>query len=137
MTDIQKLGTVMIIDDDQIDQMMYERVLKRSGLVEQTMYFSYAEKALEYLKTPDREQIDIIFLDINMPRMNGFEFLDRATAELGPHFAALVVVMLTTSLNPEDEERAHSYDIVKDYISKPLTGDNLGRIVDLLKRKEK
>lgn len=122
----------MLIDDDEIDQMMYERAIKRSGLVEKTIPFRYAGEALEYLKKHDCEKIDIIFLDINMPRMDGFEFLDRAVNELKPSFSNLVIIMLTTSLNPEDKIRADSYSIVRDYITKPLTLDELKRVVRLV-----
>ena len=119
----------MIIDDDQIDQMMYDRVIKRSGLIKKTVPFLYAEKALNYLKAPESEPIHMIFLDINMPRMNGFEFLDRAIAELGTKFTNLVVVMLTTSLHPDDKARADSYGVVKHFMAKPLNATSLQKVV--------
>ena len=64
--------------------------------------------------------------------MNGFEFLDKATEKFGDTFA-IVIVMLTSSMNPADAERARSYPLVRDYLGKPLTQDHLQRIVDLMR----
>ena len=121
MTSLPKIGTAMTIDDEKIDQILYKRIMERSGLVDNVIAFRMAEDALDYLKSPDREPVDVIFLDINMPRMNGFEFLDQATSELGDSFVDCVVIMLTTSLDPEDEKRARCFSVVKEYLAKPLS----------------
>ncbi|KIC19981.1 histidine kinase [Leisingera sp. ANG-Vp] len=122
----------MLIDDEQADQMMYRRVLKRSGMVRDQISFQYADEALAYLKKEDREEIDLILLDINMPRMNGFEFLEAATAELGPAFAKAVVVMLTTSIDPRDRERAEKFSVVRKFINKPLTIEHVEVIAKIV-----
>lgn len=127
-----KIKNVMLIDDEEIDQKQYRRVLKRSGLVENIVSFSYADKALEYLKANPEQTFDVILLDINMPRMNGFEFLERVTQELGPAFAHAVIIMLTTSLNPGDRERALQFDVVRDFINKPLEVEDVARAVAVL-----
>ncbi len=125
MTQKNPLGHVMLIDDEKIDQMMYERILKRSGMTDSVIGFTYAEDALAYLKSPDNPQVDLILLDINMPRMTGFEFLETASAELGSDLDIVVVIMLTTSLNPRDQERAASFSAVRAYVNKPLEMENL------------
>ncbi|QUJ78014.1 response regulator [Sulfitobacter albidus] len=115
----------MMVDDEQIDQMMYRRIIDRSGMAEDVVGFTYAEEALAYLKEGDRPPVDLILLDINMPRMTGFEFLEAACAELGEAFNTSVVIMLTTSLNPRDKARAASFDMVRGYVNKPLEPENL------------
>ena len=130
------IKTVMLIDDEYIDQMMYTRLIERTGLVEKIISHTYAEEALAFLKSPDSPRPDVIFLDINMPRMNGFEFLETAVVELGPDFAEMIVVMLTTSLNPSDREHAERYAVVKDFISKPLTEEHLQKIAKTLLAKK-
>lgn len=128
-----KIATAMTIDDEGLDQRLYRRIMERSGLVERVLSFRMAREALDYLKSEDSENIDVIFLDINMPQMNGFEFLERATAELGEGFARCVVIMLTTSLDPRDEARARQFDVVKKYLNKPLTLDDLRHVAGLLR----
>ncbi|MEM6826175.1 MAG: response regulator [Pseudomonadota bacterium] len=128
----RRLENVMVIDDEEVDQMLYRRILTRSGLVENIIPFLYADEALDYLRNGERPAIDVIFLDINIPRMNGFEFLDAAMNEIGPCFADAVVVMITTSLNPRDEERAAQYDVVKKFINKPLTIDHVNGVAELV-----
>ena len=134
MTAPRKLRAVMLVDDEEIDQMLYRRVIGRSGLVEKVYGFRYAEQALEFLRDPGNEPIDVIFLDINMPCMNGFEFLQRAQVELNQDFAKAVVVMLTTSLDPQDYQRAQSFDVIKYYVIKPLTVEHIGHVVALVAR---
>lgn len=129
---MQTIGTVMLIDDEEIDQRAYKRVLTRTGLVDRILSFSYADEALLFLKENPREKVDIIFLDINMPRMNGFEFLEAAVAELGAGFARMVVVMLTTSLNLSDRQRAESNPVVRGFLEKPLTSDHVDFVLGLL-----
>lgn len=126
------IKTALLIDDEEIDQRQYQRILNKSGLVEEVITFTYADDALAYLKRHPELVIDVIFLDINMPRMDGFEFLAAASGELGVGFAKVVVAMLTTSLNPGDQKRAEGFEVVKDFINKPLTVEHVERVAALL-----
>ncbi|MEM8772699.1 MAG: response regulator [Pseudomonadota bacterium] len=130
---VDKINRVMIIDDDEVDQMVYQRIIKRSDMVEEFVAFTYAEEALEYLKSNPKTNVDVIFLDINMPRMNGFEFLERAVEDLGDQFTSAVVIMLTTSLDPRDVERARQFEVVKKYLDKPLQIEDLREVAALLR----
>jgi CheY-like chemotaxis protein len=122
----------ILIDDNEIDQRHYQRVLAQSDLVGDVMMFTYADEALAHLKANPQLEIDVIFLDINMPRMDGFEFLEAALAEIGDGFARIVVAMLTTSLNPADRERAEAFAVVRDFINKPLTKEHVSHVADIL-----
>lgn len=119
------LGRVMLIDDEKIDQMMYKRILVRSGMTQDIIGFVYAQDALNYLSDPTSEKIDLILLDINMPSMNGFEFLEAAEQVLNLDDGIPVVMMLTTSLSPDDQKRAAQYSAVKAYANKPLAAQHL------------
>lgn len=132
----ERMKLVLLIDDESVDQYLYQRIIERSGLVERTVSFMAADRALEHLRTHPEEEVDAIFLDINMPRMNGFEFLEQATKELGERFAKVCIVMLTTSLNPEDETHARSFPVVRDFINKPLTVEDVRRVAGLVRQME-
>ncbi len=125
------LGRVMLIDDERFDRMMYQRIIGRSKLAQDIVEFSYAEDALAYLADPAQPQVDLILLDINMPRMSGFEFLEAADAQLGVEFRAAVVIMLTTSLSPDDQDRAAGYPAVRGYFNKPLEQLYLDQAVEI------
>ena len=126
------IDCLMMIDDSEIDQRLFRRLIERSGLVRETIGFNMAEDALDYLAREDRKPVDAILLDINMPRMNGFEFLDAARARFGENFARMIVVMLTTSLADRDVERAASSGLVDDFFNKPLTREHLDYLCAVL-----
>lgn len=115
--------TVILVDDSMIDNRLHKRVILRTGLVREVLCFSMAEDALAYLRDTG-VPVDLILLDINMPRMNGFEMLDAALQEHGDAFDPSVVVMLTTSLDQRDRDRAAGYSVIKDYFHKPLTKES-------------
>lgn len=125
------LGTVMIIDDEDIDQKQYRRVLLRSGRVSDIIQFSYADEALDWIKQQSDLAVDVVFLDINMPRMNGFEFLDALASE-ALQFKPRIILMLTTSLAPKDRVRAMAHPLVSGFLNKPLTAAHLDEASRLL-----
>lgn len=112
---------IMLIDDEKMDQMIYRRVLKRYNNIAWVGSFTSAMDALDHLRDPSAVRPHFIFLDINMPRHNGFDFLDMAIEEFGEDFVELIVFMLTTSLDPQDQTRAEGYHMIKEFVSKPLT----------------
>ena len=92
-----------------------------------------AEDALDYLARTDRPNIDVLFLDLNMPKMNGFEFLEKAIARFGKEFCSMIVVMLTSSLDPNDIERAKQCCAVNEFVNKPLLQEQIESIAFKLK----
>ena len=126
------IGSIMLIDDNEIDQMICKRLINRSGMVGELISFLSAEEALEHLRNSELPAVDAILLDVNMPRMDGWEFLEAATRELGTPFARIVVMMLTTSLDPRDLERARKFSVVRDYCNKPLMMAYLEKLAAIL-----
>lgn len=126
------IDSLMIVDDNAVDQKLYTRLITRSGRVATHYSFLMATEALAFLEQPNRPAIDVILLDINMPRMNGFEFLEAATQRFGPGFVKAAVIMLTTSISDQDRQRAAQFEVVRDYFQKPLQADHLARIEMLI-----
>lgn len=128
-----RIQNLMLIDDDVVDQKLYKRIIDRTGRVENIIQFEAADLALEYLRSAECPQIDAIILDLRMPRMDGFEFLDAINSEDELEKVHAVIVMLTTSLAPEDQARAKNHPLVKDFWNKPLEERMIIELCALLK----
>lgn len=120
---------VFVVDDEKFDRMLYKRLIDKSGATETLELFPDAQTAVDALRGASQNP-DLIFLDINMPRMNGFEFLEEMDSELANSDAPTDVAMLTTSNNPRDIDRAKGFQSVKYYISKPLKLAVLAQLVE-------
>ena len=123
-----RIGQLILIDDNRADQRIYETVIEKSGLVERWVTFTYAEEALDYFRGPCELPVNVVLLDVRMPRMNGLEFLQAATEEFGSHFAEVVAVLLTTDLETHDRARIESFEAVRHLLVKPLTQDHLQQV---------
>lgn len=124
---------ILLVDDDPDDNFLHRMVIDESGLCDEIRVAENGLDALAYLTqtdAPDYVRPDVILLDINMPGMNGFEFLNEYETLDERFKSRLVVVMLTTSLNPSDVKRAGQFSDLGGYRNKPLTRDMLQDIVD-------
>ncbi len=128
-----KFNYVWVIDDSTIDNYITEQVLKKSGLALETSCFTEARMALISLNSliADNKALpEVIFLDISMPVMNGFDFLDAFEKNDFTNLKQPAIVMLSSSTNQEDITRALSNNLVTNYISKPLTIDLINSMSD-------
>lgn len=120
--------TILLIDDNELDNYISRTVLEQENFCETIIEQNSALKALDFLKgtAADPEQIpDIIFLDIKMPIMDGFGFLKEFEKLPGNVKKKSKIVMLSSSLNSKDIEKANNDPHVIKFISKPLTPEQL------------
>ena len=122
-----KIHSILVVDDDENDQFICEYTIRKFDPSIRVIKAFDGTEALDVLR---RETPDAIILDINMPVMNGFEFLDRYAEEFEVH--APVVAMITSSHLGKDRERAMQYAFVKSYFEKPLQADHLRVMAELL-----
>lgn len=128
----KKLHLILLVDDDDDCNFFHERLLKKMECVERIHKANDGVEALEFLRSKDgatHPQPAIIFLDINMPRMNGWEFLAEYEKLEASQKGQVVLVMLTTSLNPDDKERALKNPHVSTFANKYLDNDALTKIL--------
>ena len=123
-----QLNCVLLIDDNDDDNFYHELVLRETDITKQIHVSETALKALKFLETTSTVP-ELIFLDINMPRVNGWEFLDRYRELDTEKKAAVVIIMLTTSINPVDKKRADAIPEVNGFESKPLTHEMVTNII--------
>ncbi|MEM9384874.1 MAG: response regulator [Pseudomonadota bacterium] len=124
MTRLPPSTTAMIVDDDLIDQQWAQRTLESSGLIDRVICFLYPDEALDFLRRKQRPAIDVTFLNLNMPRLNGIDFLEVVTQELGAGCLGSVTI-LATALSHADAARAFACSVVEHVITKPLRPEDI------------
>lgn len=129
---MKKLKSVVLIDDCKATNYIHRLIIEKYGFAENVTELINGSEAIDYLSTMVNGKFphpELIFLDLNMPVLNGWEFLERYTLLPVEKQAGAIVVMLTTSLNPDDEAKAGDTAGVKAFSSKPLTIEKLDRIL--------
>ncbi len=115
-----QLGTILLIDDCAADNYANRRLLRAASVAQDIHECASADAALAYLRSPGRPHVDLILVDNNMPRKNGFRFADDYQL-LHPELkAGTLVVMLSASLNPNDQRRAESHPAIDGFMQKPV-----------------
>lgn len=138
MVDINIISNILLVDDDQTSIFLQQHLLTDMCHYHGKIHACHNGKmALDYLENKGEfsengtsyPKPDLILLDINMPVMNGFEFLDRYMLLPKVLKGGIVISMLTSSLNKLDREKAEKYQEVSDFIIKPISKEQLLGIV--------
>ncbi|MFT4575457.1 MAG: CheY-like chemotaxis protein [Polaribacter sp.] len=132
---IRKRPLIGIIDDDKIYQFTLTRVINYNKQAERVITFSDGEKAIQYLadnKSINENIPDVIFLDLNMPIMDGWEFMEEYATIKADIKKKVNIFMWSSSVNPIDIERASEISEISDYIIKPIKLEDVKRFFEKL-----
>lgn len=131
---MKKLETILLVDDDAPTNFFNKIIIKKTACAEQVEETQNGLVALEYIKSryhENKSQPDLILLDINMPGMDGWEFLEEyVKLEFIDEMSSTIIIMLTTSLNPSDMEKANTIKVINGFANKPFSTDNLEKIIN-------
>lgn len=130
----KKYHTVMLIDDNEIDNLINQKMIEAASIAENIYTHTGAKSAIEFLRNMEKLEVaekvlpDVIFLDIDMPLMDGFQFLDEFEKLTNVAKKKCKIVMLTSSINPQDFNRSKKYENVRLYLNKPLSHDSIVKL---------
>lgn len=126
------VGMICVIDDDNVYRFTTEKYIQMLNLPINVVSFGDGELALEYLRnnsTAADDLPDILFLDVNMPVMDGWDFLDEFETLNEGLIKEIRVYLVSSSIDERDQNRSMKYSCVKDYIVKPITEEYLERLI--------
>jgi CheY-like chemotaxis protein len=127
----RKLNCILLIDDDEATNFLNCMVIEEADCTEQIKIAESVPLALNYLNESEQSKgsnqscpcPDVIFLDINMPAMDGWEFIEKFKRMSREQQDKIKIVMVTTSLNPDDALRAKKLPVIAGFENKPLTSE--------------
>jgi CheY-like chemotaxis protein len=124
---VNKLNTIWLVEDNPVDLFINTRVLMQGGFAGTVIQMPSPEDALQALCVSDALP-ELILLDIRMPEMDGFEFLDQLAALPDDIASKVKVVLLSSSIDPVDYQRAVVNSLVLGFVPKPLTKEKLSAL---------
>ena len=125
---MRKVNLTYIVDDDKIFVFVLKKILEKNKSFNQILDFKNGEEVLKRLLDSDIVLPDIILLDINMPVIDGWQFLEQI--EKLPNKDKLNVFIISSSIDTNDIEKSKSFSTVKDFISKPINNDKINKLIE-------
>jgi CheY-like chemotaxis protein len=132
------ISNILMIEDDSITQMLNKMVMKHTQFCDSVEVVSNGDMAIEYLENfilngikNSLKKPDLILLDLNMPVMDGWEFLEMYKQKYASHFPDTKILILSSTVNPKDEERASQDPFIIGFENKPLSYNSTNGLKEL------
>jgi CheY-like chemotaxis protein len=123
------IKNILLVDDDDIFNMLHSEVIKRLNPTTQIHVFKSGVEVIDFIQLHPDQPIDLIFLDIRMPVMGGFEALDIMATMVADRFKNTRIYVLSSTLDDRDLQRAKATPLVTDFIGKPMSFDTMRGIL--------
>ncbi|OIQ36011.1 MAG: hypothetical protein BM555_03560 [Crocinitomix sp. MedPE-SWsnd] len=129
---MQKFQNILLIDDDQTNNFLVKHMLNKINAVVNIHIALNGQEGLYKIDEFSKAGIvlDLIFLDINMPVMNGFEFLDEYQKLPEECHSKTTIMMISSSVHPDDIKKINSYECVDEFVEKPLTVQIIEELIE-------
>ncbi len=130
---VQQAKTVCVIDDDKIYVYGLKKLISLKQLCPNLIEFSNGKDAIDFFNDPQNQLHlpDIILLDINMPIMNGWDFMEHYVQIMPRLGKKIIIYMVSSSISDEDIKRAKNITEISDYVIKPVSQDRLAQLFEL------
>lgn len=119
----------ILVDDNEADNVYHEIMIRRAGFTGEVLVFESGADALDFLGSDPLTEPTCLFLDINMPQMDGFEFA-RLAQPLLQEKPTMLVMMLTSSDAAQDQTRANQMPLIQGFVTKPLTRERVRALLE-------
>ncbi|MEP3386653.1 MAG: response regulator [Reichenbachiella sp.] len=123
---MNQIDHVLLVDDDVPTNFIHEVILKKTNRFKQIGSVLSATEALDYLQV---SRPNLIFLDINMPALSGWDFIDQFRSLPLEQKENIVIIMLSTSMDPKDRQRAQICSEIQEFVSKPISVEKVEDIL--------
>jgi CheY-like chemotaxis protein len=122
---MSELNRILVVDDSEIGNFLVKLTIEVSKINCESVFIKDAQEALDYFEQKN-DLPDLIFLDINMPGLDGWDFLEEYKKKgFDKEFPDIKIFMLSTSMYSQDKERSNTFQFVQDYLEKPLKAEKL------------
>jgi CheY-like chemotaxis protein len=128
----QKKLHFIVVDDSKLDCFIAEKIIRNTGMNDSVISFTDAKEALAYIQKPypNDSSKTVLIVDIQMPLMNGFEFVEafeKLPQQIQNNY---IIYVLSSSINENDLNKVRSYRSVKHFLNKPLTSNTLSALIE-------
>ncbi|WP_026708721.1 response regulator [Flavobacterium frigidarium] len=130
------LNTILFVDDDPITLMLCKKVISKAAFSDQIITAQNGEEAINLfhnlLDDSEKTVPELIFLDLNMPIMGGWDFLEEFSKPTFKQFHNIKVIVLSSTIDPEDLEKIKEFPMVMDFLPKPISLSMLNKVAEAL-----